>query len=152
MPDGVELVKISIFSRLREIRDFQDFQDWQGHGFIRFSTAMLAETLVYLVLSHAGWRWTGKISRFSRFTRFSKFSKLAGTWVYSFFSCYAGRDIGPLSSQSCRMALDWQDFKISRFSRSSRFSRFSRFRIFKIGRATGSFVFQLLCRQRHCTT
>ena len=58
MPDGVELVKISKFSRLRDFRDFQDFQDfqdWQGHGFIRFPAAMRAETLVYLVLSHAGW-------------------------------------------------------------------------------------------------
>ena len=41
-----------------------------------------------------------------------EFLRLAGPWVHSFSSCYAGRDIGLLSSQSCRMALDWQDFKI----------------------------------------
>ena len=42
----------------------------------------------------------------------SRFSRMTGTWVHSFFSCYAGRDIGLLSSHLRRMALGWQVFKI----------------------------------------
>ena len=76
-----------------------------------FSGVMLAETLVYLVLIYAGWRWAGKFSRFSRFSRFPRFSRssrMTGTWVHSFFSCYAGQDIGLLSFSVIRLALDWQ--------------------------------------------
>ena len=35
---------------------YKRFSNWRGHEYIRFSAVMLAETLVHLVLSHAGWR------------------------------------------------------------------------------------------------
>ena len=76
-----------------------------------FSGVMLADILAYLFLIYAGWRWAGKFSRFSRFSRFPRFSRsswMTGTWVHSFFSCYAGQDIGLLSFSVIRLALDWQ--------------------------------------------
>ena len=52
MPDGVGLAR---FQDFQDLQDFQDFQNWRGHEFIHFSAVMLSETLVHLVLSHAGW-------------------------------------------------------------------------------------------------
>ena len=39
---------------------------------------MRAETLVYLVLSHAGWRWTGKIQDFQDLQDFQDFQNWRG--------------------------------------------------------------------------